>query len=112
VLCQRPGIPFLAPTRALNTVGTSSPRGSSDLFCPVHMGQTPIHIKIFGLVWFFETGFLCVALAILETSSADQAGLKFNEIHLPPSTGIKDVGAPTPSQQLEISQLPWEELPP
>ena len=32
------------------------------------------------LVWFFETGFLCVALAVLELT-ADQAGLDL-EIYL------------------------------
>jgi hypothetical protein len=33
--------------------------------------------------WFFETGFLCVALAVQELYSVDQAGLKLTEIHLP-----------------------------
>jgi hypothetical protein len=34
----------------------------------------------FGLVWFFKTGFLCVALSVLELT---MAGLKLTEIHLP-----------------------------
>jgi hypothetical protein len=37
----------------------------------------------FGLVWFFETGFLCIALGVLELSEyfVDQAGL---ELRNPP----------------------------
>jgi hypothetical protein len=32
---------------------------------------------------FFETGSHCVALAVLELKSVDQAGLELIEIHLP-----------------------------
>jgi hypothetical protein len=32
---------------------------------------------------FFKTGFLCVALAVLELNSADQADFKLKEIYLP-----------------------------
>ena len=35
------------------------------------------------LFLFFETRFLCVALAVLELALVDQASLKLTEIHLP-----------------------------
>jgi hypothetical protein len=36
-------------------------------------------ILIFFFFWFFETGFLCVALAVLE-HSVDQAGLELRNL--------------------------------
>jgi hypothetical protein len=45
----------------------------------------------FGLVWFwfFETGFLCVALAVLELTLLDQAGL---ELRNPPASASQVLG--------------------
>jgi hypothetical protein len=34
-------------------------------------------------LFIFKTGFLCVALAVLELGSVDQDGLELTEIHLP-----------------------------
>jgi hypothetical protein len=46
-----------------------------------------IYLFVFGLVWFefclFETGLLCVVLAVLGTHSVDQAGL---ELRNPPAS--------------------------
>ena len=38
---------------------------------------------IFAFILFFKTGFLCVALAVLELALVDEAGLELTEIHLP-----------------------------
>ena len=47
---------------------------------------------IFGFGFgFFETGFLCVALAILELTPLDQAGL---ELRNPPASASQVLGAP------------------
>jgi hypothetical protein len=43
----------------------------------------------FGLVFFFKTGFLCVALAVLGTHSVDQAGL---ELRSPPTSASQVLG--------------------
>ena len=42
--------------------------------------------------WFFETGFLCIALAVLETHSVDQAGL---ELRNPPDSASQVLGLQT-----------------
>ena len=39
--------------------------------------------------WFFKTGFLCVALAVLELTSIDQAGL---ELRNPPASASQVLG--------------------
>ena len=47
-----------------------------------------LKVDFFVLFSFFETGFLCVALAVLELALVDQAGLELTEICLPlPSKG-------------------------
>jgi hypothetical protein len=35
---------------------------------------------VFWFLWFFETGFLCVALAVLELNFVDQAGLELRNL--------------------------------
>jgi hypothetical protein len=45
-----------------------------------------------GLVWFFETGFLCIALAVLELTFVDQAGL---ELRNPPASASQVLGLKT-----------------
>lgn len=70
----------------------------------------------FGLVWFFNTGFLCIAMGCPGTSSVNQAGFKLTEIpclcHT--GTGIKGVCLardpflfPCPCNILCLFLLPW-----
>jgi hypothetical protein len=53
--------------------------------------------------WFFETGFLCIALAVLELTFVDQAGL---ELRNPPASASRMLGlkacAATPSMNVFI----------
>ena len=43
-----------------------------------------LFVCFFGVVLFFETGFLCITvLAVLELAPVDQAGLELTEICLP-----------------------------
>jgi hypothetical protein len=42
--------------------------------------KTIQELPFFFLFWFFETGFLCVALAVLERHSVDQAGLELRNL--------------------------------
>jgi hypothetical protein len=46
-------------------------------------------ISDFLFFWFFETGFLCIALAVLGTHFVDQAGLKFRN---PPASASRVLG--------------------
>jgi hypothetical protein len=41
------------------------------------------------LFWFFETGFLCIALAVLELNSVDQAGLELRNSSASQVLGLK-----------------------
>ena len=62
-------------------------------------------LSFFFFFWFFETGFLCVALAVLElTHSVDQAGLKLR--NLPASASqVLELKACTTTAQLPLRFL-------
>jgi hypothetical protein len=47
-----------------------------------------VDFLVFCFFWFFETGFLCIALAVL-THSVDQAGL---ELRNPPASASQVLG--------------------
>jgi hypothetical protein len=77
----------------------------------VFLCRKTYHIAIlFFCPWFFETSFLCVALAVLdETHSVDQAGL---ELKNPPASasqvlGLKACAAATTTTQLHITILKY-----
>ena len=39
-----------------------------------------LFLLLFVCFWFFETGFLCIVLAVLELTLVDQAGLKLRNL--------------------------------